>query len=417
MRILASAEAYGYGPASKLTAVCTELRARGATVDFKGVGIAFDFAHNNVAAFESVERLRRSIEFAAVSGHGYDGALSVMDPSLVLWAAFHKIPCVYVDSLYWLWNWPADRETSMQRKSESLLALDTVGEALAELADIAVHDAQDRTNYAQYAAHYLAARSCIQRPIGFTRRVPMLGHPNTEYIDAIVDLRYRRPAKPDTWLATTSGLLNPLSSTELALSWVHSVLTLLTEALAQAGEDAPITVIGNDEVLKLAARYEFDRLELKPLDHGGTLSAMNSAIGCLTPPGVTTMLEAAVYGTPLFLLPEQHCDHFATYELVAQGDAKEHFPQALMGARVRAEQAGDRHAQTRRIIVDLAQHCTGRSPLWQGLVAAVADGMADLRRNRATRAAAQDAVIRQFVGGYGGASQVSEHVLTLFGNR
>jgi hypothetical protein len=409
MRILASAEAFGYGPASKLIAVCSELNRHHAAVDFKGVGISFDFAKVNATTFDSIEQLDRMVDLAAVSSRGYDGALSVMDPFLALWAAFHEIPCIYIDSLYWFWTWPDECEPELQKRAAELLALGTVDEALAALADISMHEAQ-------YLAHYLATKSCIQRPASRAQRGIMPGHAGVEYVDAVVDMSQRRPADPDGWLATTSGLLNPLVSTELAVSWVRSIFLLLLEGTAEAGEDAPIIIAGNPEVLALASEHASDRLEIKPLDHAGILSAMNSAIGCFAPPGLTTMLEASAYGTPLILLPEQHYGHFANYDLISQQGASNCFPQALMGTRIKVDQTSDMLAKTQALILGLAKHRTQRSRLWRNLVEAVAEGVTGIREDRAARASAQVSVIRRAVGGYAGTAQVCEHALALFGN-
>ncbi|ROO60630.1 hypothetical protein EDC02_2541 [Micromonospora sp. Llam0] len=409
MRILASAEAFGYGPASKLVTICSELNRHHAAVDFKGADVAFDFAKGNAAEFHSTERLDRMTDLATVPPHSYDGAISVMDPFLTLWAAFHEIPCIYVDSLYWFWTWPVESEAALQKKAAELLSLDTVGEALAALADVSMHDAQ-------YVAHHLATESCVQRSATGARRGLMSGHTGADYVDAIVDTSRRRPTEPDIWLATTSGLLNPLVSPELAVSWVHSVFLLLVEAMAEAGEDTPVIVAGNPEILVLAGTDAPGRLVIKPLDHAGILSAMNSAIGCLSPPGLTTMLEATAYGAPLILLPEQHYGHFANYDLMSQQGASTRFPQALVGTRIEVDHTSDMLAKTEALILGLAGHRTQRSPLWRDLVEAVAEGVTSIRADRAARASAQASVIRRAVGGFAGTVQVVDRALAVFGN-
>jgi hypothetical protein len=155
-------------------------------------------------------------------------------------------------------------------------------------------------------------------------------------------------------------------------------------------------------------------LEIKPLNRIGLLRALNSAIGCLTPPGLTTLLEAAAYGVPLILLPEQHYAHLANYELISRRTTGRAFPEALIGTRVEVGHDDDMLAKTEELIRGLATHCKERTSLWHELVDAVAQGMSDIRADRTAVAAAQDAAIRRFVRGYNGTSQVSAEARSLF---
>jgi hypothetical protein len=399
-RLLVTAEAFGFGPASKLHAICLELARRGFENHYVGQDVSLTFVQANRRAFASVVPVKEMSELAAVLPDGIDAAVSVMDPYLALWAGIHGVPCVYVDSLYWLWRWSAGEEAELQATAAALLSCGEVDAAFRRLSAIPMHNSQ-------YVAHSLSTVTCAQRsPATVDRAGRVQGHRRVEVIDAIVDLSHREPATPSAWLATTSGLLNPLIPIELAVRWLQISMQMIDEAARLSGSDEPVTLAGNPDVLEHAANVS-DHVYVVPLDHHGTLRAMSTAIACITPPGLTTMLECAAYGTPLIFLPEQHYGHIRNYREISQCGAPGIFPQSLLDTRVSRQAEQDVMAETRLIMDQLTLHFDKRDDVWSDMVEAMAWGMEKARRNRAVLHMAQEAAIRAFVGGYSGVSQIA----------
>ncbi|MFL6145131.1 MAG: hypothetical protein ACJ72N_25105 [Labedaea sp.] len=408
-KLIVSAEAYGFGPAAKLHTLCTELARRGLESHFVGHDVALAFTAANPSAFGSIRPVRTMTELAAVPPDGVGAALSVMDPFLVLWASWHGVPCVYVDSLYWMWQWPPERAAHLRRTAAELRAGPDVAAALRRLSAVPMHDSQ-------YIAHSLSTVSCAQRSPGTDSRASRLAdHGRVTVVDAVVDLSHRSPADRTSWLATTSGLLNPLVPLELALSWLRSTARLIEQAARRSEGDEPVLLAGNPEVLDAAADLASDRVRLAPLDHTATLRAMNEAMACLTPPGLTTMLESAAYGTPVLLLPEQHYGHFRNYQELSRAGSLDAFPESLVHTRVSRTAESDVIEETRAIARQLRQHEAEHDHVWSRMVSALASGMTAARLDGQRLHAAQEAVILGFAGGYSGTAQVADVLEAVLG--
>ncbi|GAA0532653.1 hypothetical protein GCM10011581_17330 [Saccharopolyspora subtropica] len=400
MKVIASAEAFGYGPASKLHAICSEIGRNGGASHFFGHDVALTFAQSNSDTYASITPVDSMSDLAAVSPDDFDAAISVMDPFLVAWAAYHRLPCVYVDSLYWFWDWSGISETEMGRTAEAITGAASANQALRVMADVPMHPSQ-------YLAHHLCTTACVQLAPGASARAEALrGHPNVRTVDPVIDLGHRAPAQPDSWLVTTSGLLSPVVSIDLAVSWIQSACELVDEAARLIGADEPMVVTGNPEVLAHVAPLLPARFEVVALNHEGVLKSLNHAIACLTPPGLTTILEAAAYGTPVVFLPEQHYAHLANYQLVSPDSGRPRYAEALLNTRIDRSADGDISVETKSLIAQLAAHRTERTAAWSAMVRSLADGMADAREHRSRVAAAQNDLIRALFGGHSGAEEV-----------
>ncbi|MFV2011035.1 MULTISPECIES: hypothetical protein [unclassified Micromonospora] len=407
-KILASAEAFGFGPASKLHAVSAELRRRGMQVHVVAAGASLAFAQSNADSFDAVIPVDEPEELAKVAPEDYDGALSVMDPYLVLWARVNGLPSVYVDSLYWFWQWHPDREGPLQHQASQLAATINVLDALRSLSLVPMHDSQ-------YLAHHLSDASCVQdaSKVG-ARAAALRGLGRVEVVNAVIDLTHRNPGPPRRWLATTSGLVNPLLPAESAVEWIRIVGRLLEEAADLAGLTDRITMAGHPDLLARAADVASARIELVPLSHREILEALNQAVACLTPPGLTTMLECAAYGVPFIMLPEQHYGHVSNFREVTACGSAGTFPHALIDPDGRGR-AGDVLDQTLQVVDQLRRHFENRSEVWSRLVQDMADGMRKARDVREPLRAAQAAAVHEFVGGYTGARQVADVVASILG--
>jgi hypothetical protein len=410
-KVLVTAEAFGFGPASKLHAICVELARRGIECHFAGEMSALTFAQSNAQAFGSIVAVESMSELASVAPDGFDATLSVMDPYLTVWSSFHNVPCVYVDSLYWFWQWSPENEADLRKTAAELLcSADGAAGALRSLDAVPMHDGQ-------YIAHYLSAISCAQRaPKSAARATAMSGIEPVQIVDAVIDLSYREFAMPTRWLATASGMLNPLYPVSSALDWVMITARLLDEAATINNLDEPILLAGHPDVLALATDIVPSRIQLVPLDHQGILRDINEAIACLTPAGLTTMLECSAYGTPVILLPEQHYGHLSNYREMTQCCRPETFPHALINPDAEGPKHNNQLTETLSLSQQLRLSYEERGEVWARMVSGVAKGMLEARDDRERLRAAQDDAARGFVGGYGGASQVADAVELLLGS-
>jgi hypothetical protein len=409
-KVLVTAEAFGFGPASKLQAICVELDRRGVECDFVGSAAALTFASSNEEAFSSITGLDNMPALAMIDPGGYDAAISVMDPFIALWSSMHGIPCIYVDSLYWFWQWLPEREPALQDQAMLLRTMPSIAEAMTALDRIPMHDGQ-------YIAHYLATATCAQRaPKAADRAHTFRGIGDVYLVGAIIDLSHRRPERPVHWLATTSGMVNSLIPAELAVDWVRIVACLIEEAADNSGVAEPILLAGNPAILALAGDVASDRIQSIPMDHRAMLSAMNTSFACLMPPGLTTLMESAAYGVPAAFLPEQHYAHLSNYhEVVACADDLACadgpvFPQALVNPHATGPRPDGQLGETLSVLDHLRRQFAEHGEVWSRMVSGLASGMRRVRSDRHGMWAAQDGAVRRFVGGYDGSAEVVDLV-------
>jgi hypothetical protein len=404
MRLLVSAEAFGFGPASKLHAICVELRRRGIDCHFVGADVSLAFANDKSAAFTTIQPLDSMQELGTIAPEQYDGVVSVMDPHAVLWAALHDRPCLYVDSLYWMWRWDA-LDTDAVRSWALELVSGGAG-AFSEFMDVPMHTAQ-------YMAHFLATETCAQRsPI--ERSVDRDERAGPGVVDAIVDLSHRSPSDQTHWLVSTGGLLSALVGFDEAVRWTTIVADLVSTARREVASGTPLAFVGNRRVLD-AVQVEHPDIQILRTDHESFLRALNRAQGCLAPPGLTTMFECGAYGVPMIFLPAQHYGHTANAATIERCHPGSVFGSAHSSASRDSGFDGDVASETRAILENLGSTFDARDHRWTRLVGAVAESMAEIERDRVGVHARQDRAARAFAGGYDGVAQVVERLDAMAG--
>lgn len=398
-RVLASAESFGFGPAAKLRSVCARLGGRGFACHFVGEGSALTFAECNRSTFASLTGLNSMTDLASIDAADVDVAISVMDPFMPVWAHVNGVPCVYVDSLFWLWQWPSERQDDLRRQAQRLAAIRDAEAALLDLAALPMHDGQ-------FVAHLLSTVNCVQSSPGDSARADTLRRfTRVRKVEAIVDVSHRGSGRPSYWLATASGMINPLLPPPSAVDWLRAACQLIEEAADASGSPGQVVLAGNREVHELAGDMGSDRIKLMSMDHGAMLRTLNDAYACLTPPGLTTILECAGYEVPVILLPEQHYGHLANFQNMSRRHPGT-FPHGLIDPDGAGPAAGKHLDETLAVADRLQRHFQRRDRVWQRMVAGVADGMRQVMRYRASLAAAQKVAIDRFVGGYDGVAQV-----------
>jgi hypothetical protein len=407
-KALVTAEAFGYGPASKLHAVCRQLMLS-YDFDFVGESAAHAFALANSDTYASIREIDAMRELEDVDPGEYDIAISVMDPFLPIWAHAHDVPCVYVDSLFWFWSWTEVGQEELTWAVDDVRSAPGVVGAVEALESKPMH-------VQQYVAHCLATINCVQNATGVSERIEAMRElTRFRRVGAIIDLSYLRPASRDLWLATAGGMINPLLPYDAAVDWLKIVAAMIEEAAESAGIDGPILLTGNPDVLASASDADSTRIRMEPLDHESMLRTMNRAIACLAPPGLTTVLECAAYGIPVLLLPEQHYGHLANfYKFTEAADGA--FPHAVVSDPT-DRRSGSHLKDTLAVAERLRRHATTRGAEWERMVAGVANGLRTVMRERARLVASQQAVVERLVDCYSGAEEVAACVEELVTER
>lgn len=407
-KVLVSASAFGFGPSGKLDAICSELTRRSYECHFVGRSTALAFASANAATYASITRVEAPTQLSETHCDEVDIVLTVMDSSLPAWARAWGIPCVYVDSLFWMWNWPADDRQRLASVISEIDGLTSPVAALDLITGLPFHAAQ-------YVAHNLSTVSCVQNAPGVDERIPEMIDPGRfRRVSAIVDVSCLEQKRRDVWLATGSGMLNPFRSIEAAAEWVTIVSGMLDEAAEAVGIAEPIILTGNANVLSRVG-HSSSRVRLTALDHRAMLQTMNRAIGCLAPPGLTTILECAAYGVPVVLLPEQHYAHTANFHRFADSHPNA-YPHGLMNDGP-DRRTGKHLEETIAIGEELRDHAERRNDVWRRMVFGLAEGMNEVRRRREQLLVAQQQAVEDVIGGYSGVAEVVSYVDELVARR
>lgn len=311
MRILSSAQACGFGPVSKLTAV-TALFPED-DVDFIGQDVSLDFAHRHRHRFREISQGDTSRWEDLEDGlRSADLVLSVMDAELVFWAIRARVPVLFFDSLlaFWLCG-RSMRELAARAELVRSASLKTARVVYEELAP------HERI----MLAHLLARRSYAQNFPGVPERIAQftdLGAGQVELCGPIIDFTGLRaslesapPERPAGLLVNLGGFQNffldyDSHNAYLAMleRWVRDVARRnpdLGRILVCCGAygEAVTEQVGDVEV------------EFTFLPHGDFLRHLAHTPLYAVPPSLTSLHEAVVVGRMPLLLPEQHYGHIA----------------------------------------------------------------------------------------------------------
>jgi len=315
LRILTSAEAFGYGPCSKLTAIVRNLRKdnNNLRIDFLGEKSALSFALQNNYLFNVI----REYDGTYPDPDDVDLILSVMNPYTILWGWFNRKKCVYVDSLYWFWKFEGDKFDKLESTIDQLTNSESIDEVWALVKDITGHNLH-------YLAHRLATLSCSQyfntedkpRADKFRKNIKSVIE-----VDPIIDISYKDNIKRDTVLISLGGLLSPLNREKEALNYVSLVFKLTEDFISEASGKYKIVVATSPEIARLIKTVPGNTV-ITSLSQEEMLRAINRSVLVLTPAGITTMYECLMYDTPFFVLPELHDGHYPNYLRLSKNKTK-----------------------------------------------------------------------------------------------
>jgi hypothetical protein len=312
MRTLVAAEAFGFGPASKAKTVAAALRRTDAAADFAGRDTAHSFATRNADSFDDVYDLDDVALDDLLASTAYDCVVSVMALDPVVAATEAGVPAVLVDSLFWMWEW--ETPTATLDAFEARRASDGVAAACDPLS---VHEGK-------LVAHALADRSFVQSfPNPARDDVPSGRLGDVTVVDPIVDVSYRRGAEPKHVVVSLCGQLSPEVPLSRAVRYAETTLDCVGDglrALQRAGYEPVLA--GNERVLdRVTTAFRTDSMS-----HARYLETLDAAAALLCPPSLTSLCEAATYGTPVFLLPEHHGGHPPNYERVRRAGPADSYP-------------------------------------------------------------------------------------------
>ncbi|AGL15001.1 hypothetical protein [Actinoplanes sp. N902-109] len=316
MRILTSAQACGFGPASKLVAVSGLLRD--STIDFIGEGVALDFVRRHADRFAAVREGSTS-DGAAIAGAlaVADVVISVMDADLVYWAVRHRRPVLLFDSLLSFWDC-----------GRSITDLARCAEVVRDGDELSARTAYDSLAPHEQVllAHLLSTRSFVQNFPGVPERIKELAAAGAEHIELsgpildIVAVRSALAAAPSLdepqLLVNLGGFKNFYLDYDERNAYLTLIRRWVLELAAREPDLRSIMVccgaFSTPEVLHVGGT----RVEFTFLPHREFLRHLAHAPLYAVPPSLTSLHEAVIANRMPLLLPEQHYGHIANRRML-----------------------------------------------------------------------------------------------------
>lgn len=346
MKIITSAFPFGYGPASKLLVMAKQLRNSGSStkVDFVGYDIALSFAqqnsqyYNQIIPFDDIEK---------VDPYQYDLAISVMNPYLVIWAYLNGVQTIYIDSLFWFWEWDSKRLNI----ADDLL--DKIRDKSATFNEIFALTKTLNSHELKYIAYQLSTHNLTQSFAESQRKDTknsIKERINRKVIGPIVDISHiRHGVKRNSILLSLAGTYSPLNREQEALLYANLVLAALDDFINRLPDEVDVVMTVNPHLVnKIVPSNE--RIKVTSLSHDEFLENLNTAKLLLAPAGVTTIYESAYYGVPIFFLPEQHDGHYKNYtRLTRDGEHETIFPNLLFNTRLEHQEESNPDLEILRI--------------------------------------------------------------------
>jgi hydroxymethylcytosylglucuronate/cytosylglucuronate synthase len=270
MKLLCDAVAFGFGPISKLLAICSYLPSSwSVTLLATGTSatLAAESGFRNIVECDTEDmaalRDKRQLFLNA------DLFLNVMNPVSAAYAHELGLPMVTVDSLFWMWD--------------------------------AV------PNYLLTASRYF-----IQNFPGVEKQMARFRPVNARIVGPIIDTRYRTAGRDreNQLLINVGGLRSKLVPPCNNFVYLRLVGQALTSALADH-TFARVVITGDSQSLETSLAYwNIPRSKIVMLSHSEFLTTLANSRVVMTSPGLTASYEAFVYQTPTVFLPPQNLSQF-----------------------------------------------------------------------------------------------------------
>jgi predicted Rossmann-fold nucleotide-binding protein len=333
LKILSSAQSFGYGPCSKLVTFVNHIRAiydSDVKVDFIGDDISLVYALKNSPSFNNVFEYKG--EYPATED--YDLVISAMNPYTAIWGWFSKKRVIYIDSLFWFWKWDKKNFPKIERLIQELRSANNVDELWSILKEVDDH-------HLQYIAHKLSSISLVQKFSDSKKAPDDLFRKNISdliEVGPIIKTSLKeKTEKRDRILISLGGLYSPLNRLKESTRYANFVLNLLDEFIEQLPNDIEVILTTNPE-LASNITSKIDRLTITSLNNEQFLKTLNKSILLFTPPSITTIYESLYYDVPVIFLPEQHDGHFPNFLRLSSKKIsilRKIFPELLINTRIK----------------------------------------------------------------------------------
>ena len=308
MRILASAQPFGFGPVAKLVGLVAQLES--AQVTFAGRGIALRYARLNNEQFVAVaESDFTQLDSGRDLVRHFDGAIGVMEPQLVYACVREHRPVHFFDSL--LGFWLTDRSLDELTEIAWTIRYGSDVEAEEAFGSLSVHESM-------VVSHMVSTRSCAQSFPGVAERIQALSPLGFDTIKAtgpMIDLqeidrlRAVAPPKPRTLVANLGGFTNAFLSYAQHGFYVDIMLRWLRSLARQTSRFDEIVVCSGAFEDHREEMVNGVRIRIGLLPHAELLQLLAGRPIYLAAPGLTSLHEAVALDVPMMLLPDEHYGH------------------------------------------------------------------------------------------------------------
>lgn len=264
-KIIAIAENFAFGPASKLVTVCEKLLLDGHYIIFIGEGTAYQLASKS--KFQEIHKFdtdsKDFMQWGEKIFRKADVLLSSVDRSSVILAKKVGLPVIWLDMLFWWW--------------------DKVPEYLYDIGlYIQQNSVKNERNMKKYSKKI---------------------H-NMVIVGPILDMSFKKNTQKSQLLVAYGG-------TEAA-GWYkigkdsyypYTFSKLIIENVETDQYDT-VLFVGNEKIMAdLKQKYGNNKFQFKILSHDKWLQAVAESKDILINPGLEAPLEAIAYKKPIFFLP------------------------------------------------------------------------------------------------------------------
>jgi hypothetical protein len=277
---------WGYGPVIMAIAIAEALEGH-MTRLFAGQGPGYDLArracfdklvHTNTMATPVTQRLERALLPCAV-------IVSVMNPHVARWAAQRGIPCVYVDSLLWMWSTPPNVPPGVRYFQE---------------------------DWPGSAARLEEWRHLFHEPeiVG-----PLVSAPSRERSD-----------DPDVVMVNFGGMSCALIDQPAMLAYADSMAQCALASL-EGWQGRVVITAGRhitDHVDREALRSIRPDVELVDLSHDAYLAELRRARLLISSAGTHAIFEACAWGVPTIYVPAQNMSQVLCLEALEREAVMSH---------------------------------------------------------------------------------------------
>jgi len=336
LKVITSAQSFGYGPSSKLVTAIKELRritGHISQIDFWGDSTSLTYVTQNRKYFDSLFEGQKNSPDLSI----YNLAISVMDPYLAIKAPVLNKPIIYIDSLFWFWKWNQTRFDELNNTVDLIKSLRKIDNLDNILSTVGPHELQ-------YIAHRVSNYSVVQAFGQYDRKSMDIFRRQIDVtiVNPIIDKSiYKTGVKKDTILISLSGMISPLVDNNQATKYVKLICNLFREYTKSVDKKFNVILTTNPDVIS-KINFDTGRIKAVALSNEEILNMLNRSIICFAPVGITFLYEALNYYVPIVFLPEQHDGHYPNYLRLLHPDQKvkdlrQIFPEMLFNTRLRRE--------------------------------------------------------------------------------